>query len=334
MIIGVTGFLGAGNDTVADYLKQRSFYHISLSDMIREELRVRNIPENIPNLQMIANEMRAKLGSGILAERALARIEDDKHWIITSMRNPAEVEVFSKRKDFLLVFVDAPIDIRYQRVIARKRAGDIKSFEQFKKEEEAEIKGKANEQQLLKLRKMSHIIMNNNGTIKTFHEKIDKMLQDNISKHSMPRPAWDDYFMHITKAVARRANCMKRKVGAIIVKDRRIISTGYNGTPRGIKNCNEGGCKRCNSFAKSGNSLGECVCSHAEENAIVQSAYHGISIKDAVCYTTLSPCITCSKMIINAGIKKVVYNSAYPLGGEAQALLREGKVELVEMKVN
>jgi dCMP deaminase len=121
---------------------------------------------------------------------------------------------------------------------------------------------------------------------------------------------------------------MKRKVAAVIVLDRRIISTGYNGTPRGVLNCNEGGCPRCNSFGKSGLDLGECYCSHAEENAIVQAAYHGVPIKGGSLYTTYSPCLICTKMIINSGISEVIYNAKYPLGDPAVDLLQAAGITI------
>jgi dCMP deaminase len=140
------------------------------------------------------------------------------------------------------------------------------------------------------------------------------------------RPSWDEYFLRIAEVVATRSNCLKRHVAAIIVKDKRIVATGYNGTPRGTKNCNEGGCPRCASLAPSGTSLEDCLCSHAEENAITQAAYHGTSIRDAVLYTTFSPCLLCTKMIINSGIREVVYGADYPLGETALRLLQEAKV--------
>lgn len=126
-----------------------------------------------------------------------------------------------------------------------------------------------------------------------------------------PRPSWDEYFMNIAEVVASRSNCSRRQVAAVIVKDQRIISTGYNGTPKGIKNCFEGGCKRCSSNSASGLDLGECICNHAEENAIIQAAYHGVSVKNATLYCTYSPCLLCAKMIINAGIKEVIYQDNY-----------------------
>ena len=142
------------------------------------------------------------------------------------------------------------------------------------------------------------------------------------------RPDWDEYFMEIAKVVALRSNCSRRHVAAVIVKDKRIISTGYNGTPRGIKNCNEGGCPRCSGHAPSGTGLEECICSHGEENAIVQAAYHGICVKDATLYTTFSPCLLCAKMIINSGIVEVVYNESYSIDGTARRILGEAGVIL------
>lgn len=134
------------------------------------------------------------------------------------------------------------------------------------------------------------------------------------------RPDWDEYFMDIAHVVARRGNCSRRKVAALIVADHRIISTGYNGTPKGILNCQEGGCPRCNSTAASGENLGECICAHAEENAIVQAAYHGISVKGSMLYCLLSPCLMCTKMIINAGIIEVVYENEYHFSEQTQEL--------------
>jgi dCMP deaminase len=135
------------------------------------------------------------------------------------------------------------------------------------------------------------------------------------------RPDWDTYFLEIARVVASRSNCSRRQVAAVIVKDQRIISTGYNGTPRGVTNCFEGGCPRAHSDAASGSELGNGICNHAEENAIIQAAYHGISVKDATLYCTLSPCLLCAKMIINAGIQTVIYENEYKLTSQTKELL-------------
>jgi len=124
------------------------------------------------------------------------------------------------------------------------------------------------------------------------------------------RPSWDEYFMKLATVVKSRADCTRRKVGSIVVKDFRIITTGYNGTPHGIKNCSEGGCLRCRRRDKGEITSYEyeesCVCIHAEQNAIIQAAYLGTSTKGATLYSTTNPCSSCAKMLINAGIVKVV----------------------------
>jgi len=149
-----------------------------------------------------------------------------------------------------------------------------------------------------------------------------------VQKSQMERPGWDEYFMRIAQVVALRSNCSRRQVAAVIVRDRRIISTGYNGTPRGIKNCHEGGCPRCSSDVPSGTGLDECLCCHGEENAIVQAAYHGIAVKGATLYTTFSPCLLCAKMIINAGIVEVVYRERYSIDETSRRILNEAGIRL------
>jgi dCMP deaminase len=138
--------------------------------------------------------------------------------------------------------------------------------------------------------------------------------------------------MDIARVVATRGNCLRRKVAAVIVKDERVISTGYNGTPRGVRNCCEGGCARCASRAPSGKNLGECICSHAEENAITQAAYHGIALRGATVYCTMSPCLICARMIINAGIREVVYESPYEFNRQTRQLLAAAGVKCRQLK--
>lgn len=132
------------------------------------------------------------------------------------------------------------------------------------------------------------------------------------------RPSWDTYFMDITFLVAKRSTCLRRAVGALVVKDKRILSTGYNGAPTGIKHCNEAGCLREELNVVSGEKHELCRGIHAEQNAIIQAALHGVGIKGATLFCTNLPCSICAKMIINAGIKKICYHSGY-----ADAISRE-----------
>lgn len=135
------------------------------------------------------------------------------------------------------------------------------------------------------------------------------------------RPLWPDYFMEIAWVVSSRSNCSRRPVGALIVTELRIISTGYNGTPFGVKNCNEGGCSRCESDAPRHYGYSTCLCVHAEQNAIVLAARQGTATEGATLYVTLRPCLGCLKEIIQAGIQEVVYDQPFDY---------EGKLEDVE----
>ncbi|MEG1831543.1 MAG: cytidine/deoxycytidylate deaminase family protein [Raoultibacter sp.] len=127
-----------------------------------------------------------------------------------------------------------------------------------------------------------------------------------------PRPSWDEYFMLLATEVASRTTCLRRAVGAVIVKDRRILSTGYNGVPTGIRHCDEVGCLRQQLGVPSGQRHEICRGLHAEQNAIIQAARYGTNIEGASIYITTQPCIVCAKMIINAGITEIVYQNPYP----------------------
>ena len=145
------------------------------------------------------------------------------------------------------------------------------------------------------------------------------------------RPSWQTYFMNITSLVAERSTCLRRAVGAVIVKDKRILSTGYNGAPSGLRHCLEVGCLREQLGVESGKMHELCRGIHAEQNAIIQAAYHGVSVKDSSIYCTNQPCSICARMIINAGIEKIYYQSGYadPL---AKDLLEEAQIELIQIE--
>lgn len=144
------------------------------------------------------------------------------------------------------------------------------------------------------------------------------------------RPSWDEYFMEIVDLVKERSTCLRRKVGALIVKDKRILSTGYNGAPTGCKHCEEVGCMREQLNVPSGQRHELCRAIHAEQNAIIQAAYSGTSIKGGTMYVTTQPCILCAKMIINAGIEKIVFRGDYP-DPIAMEMLEEARVRVVKL---
>jgi len=137
---------------------------------------------------------------------------------------------------------------------------------------------------------------------------------------AVDRPSWDEYFMNIARAVASRSTCSRRSVGAIVVKDKRILATGYNGAPAGLRHCDH----------TSGGDMRDCHCArstHAEQNAIVQAAKYGTPIDAATVYCTAQPCLTCAKLLVNAGVRRVVFEGDYP-DELAVAILREASIEL------
>lgn len=147
----------------------------------------------------------------------------------------------------------------------------------------------------------------------------------------MTRPSWDEYFMNMTDLVKQRATCLRRKVGAVIVKNKQILSTGYNGAPMGLEHCET--CLRKEMDIPSGEKQEICRATHAEQNAIAQSALHGVSINGATIYCTNFPCVTCMKLLLNAGIKEVVYGDDYndelakKIGKESGITIRQVKVD-------
>ena len=149
-----------------------------------------------------------------------------------------------------------------------------------------------------------------------------------MTEKSAERISWDEYFMQMAELTAKRSTCLRRHVGAVIVKDRHVIATGYNGAPTGIKHCDErGGCLREKLHVPSGQRHELCMALHAEQNAIIQAASMGHSIAGGTIYVTHQPCIICAKMIINAGIREIIVREGYP-DEMARDVLAEAGIEV------
>jgi len=331
MLIGLTGKNGSGKGEVARFLIESGYQFYSLSDVVRDEVRLQGHDVTRENLIVAANEMRSRLGAGVLAERILQKVGPDAHAVIDSIRNPFEVEALRRRKDFHLISVEADPKVRFERTKARNRENDPQTYEEFLELEAREAQtNDPTTQQMNRTAAMADAVIENDGTIEDLRDQVRQVIKA-LAANSQ-RPDWDQYFMEIARVVSLRSNCIKRKVAAVVVLDRRVISTGYNGTPRGVKNCNAGGCPRCNHFGPSGDKLEQCLCSHAEENAIVQAAYHGVSIKGSTLYSTYSPCLICTKMIINSGIVEVVYSKAYVIEETPLKLLNEVGIKVRQLE--
>lgn len=147
----------------------------------------------------------------------------------------------------------------------------------------------------------------------------------------MSRPSWEEYFMSIAEQVATRSTCLRRRVGCIIVVERRIVATGYNGAPVGLPHCEEVGCLREREGVSSGERHELCRGLHAEQNAIIQAAMHGTAVRGGVMYCTHKPCVLCTKMLINAGITRIYYREGYR-DRLADDLADEAGLRLVPMR--
>ena len=145
------------------------------------------------------------------------------------------------------------------------------------------------------------------------------------------RPSWDEYFLDVARLVAKRATCLRRSVGAVLVKDKRILATGYNGAPSGLRHCVDIGCLRQKLKIPSGERHELCRALHAEQNALIQASLYGISVKGGTIYATCQPCVICAKMLINAGIKEIVVADGYP-DKMALDFLKEAKIKIKKIK--
>jgi dCMP deaminase len=149
----------------------------------------------------------------------------------------------------------------------------------------------------------------------------------------LKRPGWEIYFLNIAKLASTRSTCMRRHVGAVLVKEKNILATGYNGAPSGVPHCEDVGCLREKEGIPSGQRHELCRGLHAEQNAIIQAAYHGVSIRGAILFCTNFPCVICSKMLINAGIRIIYYESGYADSLSEQMLQEAGmEIHCIEME--
>jgi len=327
MIIGITGTLGAGKGAVVEILKEKGFKHFSVRDFLNNELTKRSLELNRDNQVMLANELRKQNSPSYIIEQLFEKAgQENENCIIESIRNPSEAEKI-KQKGGILIAVDALPEIRYSRILARQSETDNVDFEEFLEQEKKEIFSInpyeqnlsecinmadykiENSKDLGYLEKQIEIIL---GNIKQKETFLKEILISEPKKEKDIRPSWDEYFMNIVNSVAERATCDRGKTAAIAVKDKRIIATGYVGSPPGLPHCDEVGHMMHKVINEDGSISEHCIRTlHAEQNVICQAARFGISLDGATVYMKMSPCFTCAKMLISAGIKRVVAGKRY-----------------------
>ncbi|KAG0276593.1 Deoxycytidine monophosphate (dCMP) deaminase [Linnemannia exigua] len=176
-----------------------------------------------------------------------------------------------------------------------------------------------------KLLSMSDLsILNHYANLSCLRTAIEAL---DITNPDLLRPSWDSYFMYLANLAARRSNCMKRRVGCVLVRERRVIATGYNGTPKNLTNCNEGGCSRCNQATPCGKGLDRCLCMHAEENALLEAGRERVG-KESTIYCNTCPCLGCAIKIVQVGVSEVVYSESYGMDDLTAEVFRNAGVIL------
>ncbi len=334
MIIGLTGTLGSGKGTVAEFFRKKGFGYLSLSDELRDEARKRKIEITRDSLQALGNKLREEQGPGVLAKLVLERINKYNLMdaVVDGIRNPAEIAELKKLPHFFLVAVDAPEKTRFERMKSRNRENDPKTFDAFKKVD-ARDRGKgenASGQQVGKCLKLAPVLIRNDSTVNELNSKAELLLKK-LKEIEIKRPSIDEYFLKIASVVAERSTCRRHHIGAVIARDKHLLTTGYNGAAAGIKDCLERGCIKDELKLASGTRHEICRAIHAEQNAIIQAGLHNADTKGATIYCTHSPCNVCAKMIVNAKIKRYVTYGTYA-DKSFLPLFREAKIEYVEMK--
>ncbi len=328
MIIGITGTLGAGKGTIVEYLKQKkSFEHFSVRGYLEEILGKNANRESLVNK---ANELREKYGPDYIIKQLYERADSSKkNSIIESIRTVGEINSLKEKNNFYLFSVNADVKTRYDRISLRKSSTDNRTFEEFLKDEEREMhSNNPNKQNISECIKLANYFFLNNNKLENLFSNVDKI----VTKIKTPndpefRISKDEYFIKIAATVAERSTCLRHHVGAVIIKDGIILSTGYNGAVKGANSCLELGCLRNELNIPSGTRHEICRAAHAEQNAISQAAYHGSSIQNSIIYCTHTPCILCTKSIINSGIKEVISYIDYP-DSDSKKLLKEAGINL------
>jgi len=308
MIIGLTGTNASGKSSIVSYLASKGFDTFSLSDIIRDELSAQNMPPSREKLILKGNEIRKKFGPSALADRIIKKLNSPDA-VIDSIRNPSEVFSLRKLENFFLVAVDALEEIRFERARQRGRIENVGDLQSFVEIENKEKSSNSNHQNITGCMELAEFRIHNNGTLAELQKKVDEIL---TSLTKRIRLSWDQYFLKMAFLVAERSTCLRHHVGAIIVKDRHVVTTGYNGAARKTNDCLKLGCLRNKLNIPSGERHEICRAIHAEQNAIIQAGVYGVTIDGGTLYCTHSPCIICAKMIVNSGIKKVVTCGDYP----------------------
>ncbi|KAK3325833.1 cytidine deaminase-like protein [Apodospora peruviana] len=349
MFIGVCGSICAGKSTVAQYLvDHHGFTQLYVSD---QRLPSQKTTTNGADTQKEQDSVETQSTSiaaeqannrGLLPQRRKQHVfatADEllefvtqrwrERWVTDDIFSEAVLDMYARRPFFLLISVDAPLTVRWRRYCNRPNNNTTTTTTTTTLEKFALLSDDAlysTKTGLLPLISRATVrLLNTSDSLAHLYATLGTL---DLLNPDRLRPSWDSYFMSLASLAAQRSNCMKRRVGCVVVRDKRVVSTGYNGTPRGLRNCGEGGCGRCNEGQGSGHGLATCLCIHAEENALLEAGRERLRDGNAVLYCDTCPCLTCSIKIVQVGVSEVVYSQGYSMDGETAAVFREAGVRL------
>lgn len=337
MLIGISGTLSSGKTEVARYLTLQGFDVIAL-----EEDNATNGHSKITSKSSSTNSFTNGDANAVSRSPSVTlpifkvfhSFEELLSYVTANWRKRFVVNIndlnvlqtLQKKPFFLHISIDAPIKLRYDRFVAKNKR-DV-SLQEFIDVSDDSLYSPVNPFVEINNQALINII-NTSNSIESLHSRLSEL---DLLDTTRLRPTWDAYFMRLADLAALRSNCMKRRVGCVIVRDMRVIATGYNGTPRYLLNCNQGGCPRCNDGNQSGASLTTCLCLHAEENALLEAGRDRITGGQvtgiSVLYCNTCPCLTCAIKIVQSSIREVVYAQSYSMDSESRKLLSDANVIL------
>jgi len=339
IVLGITGTLGAGKGTIVDYLiRNENYVHFSVRGFLLKEINKRKLEPNRDSMVKVANDLRAKHGASYIVEQLYEEAaKKGQNAIIESIRTTGEIDALRQKGGFFMIAVDADARIRYQRIQQRGSETDNVDYDTFIANENREMESDdPGRQNLMKCIELSDFAIENNGTFQQLYDQIVRItgeINERVKAHKegvpFKRPSWDEYFMEVANTVAKRATCDRGRSGCVIVRDKRILVTGYVGSPIGLPHCDDEGHLFKKMIHEDGRVTTHCVRTvHAEQNAITQAARYGLSLDKGTLYCRMTPCRTCAMLIINCGISRVVCEYRYHAGAESEQMFADAGVEL------